>query len=58
MVACAKLSKGFNEVNKKEMERYNNQKKLFEDMLDKLNKDKEELTEEISNLYEELLEKK
>lgn len=43
-------------LNKKKMERYNKQKKLFEDMLDKLYKEKDDLTEEISKLYEELLE--
>ncbi len=45
-------------LDKKGMERYNKQKKLFEDMLDKLYKEKEDLTEEISKLYEELFESK
>ena len=43
---------------KKKLERYNKRKREMEDILDRLYNEKELVTEEISSLYEDLLEEK
>ena len=43
---------------KKKLEKYNKRKREMEDILDRLYNEKELVTEEISSLYEELLEEK
>ena len=43
---------------KKKLERYNKWKREIEDIIDRLYNEKELVTEEISSLYEELLEEK